>query len=317
MIKVSYSMLSSYMDCPQKFNFNYIQGLRLKKPEKPLFFGSDFHKLLQYKHKPKELKKAFTSIEETYNDMPMLFQAELGDNYIEDLKTIFEDYCEVWQDTETPIETEHEFFIPIGKYKGEEVVFHGIIDELYGDGVIGEHKTFNRTPDMGTLAMNTQVCLYAKAVELEKKEKIHRVRWNYIKSSPSEHPIWLEKSQRFSDAKSNKITPMSWRRACESKGISDKQILDKAVKYSPNISNFFFRCETELVPDMINTVWSDFKQAVKDLISRRHTNRVKHITRNCGWCKFRPICYAEFTGADTDYVISTDYTIKDRKDVSI
>lgn len=311
-MKVSYSKVSTYMSCPYQYYLSYILNLRLKKPSRPLFFGGDFHKLLQHRHDKEALRQAYSQIKETYNDMPVQFQEDLGDTYLDDLKTIFSDYQKVWKGTDKPLKTEYEFKIDLGDIAGETVIFHGIIDEVYEDK-IGEHKTFNNAPNMSTLAMNTQVCLYAKALELETGQRVERVQWDYIKSTPAKYPTWLEKSKRFSEAASNQITPFSWLRACKERGIEDLDVLSKAKQYEPNISNFFFRCTTELIPSMVNTVWSDFNKVVIDMVIRGDSNKVKHITRDCGWCDFRPICYGEFTGADVEYIKATDYIIKEDK----
>jgi hypothetical protein len=310
LIKVSYSMISCYLDCAYKHYLRYIQRLRPKKPERSLFFGKDFHKLLQFRHNKTLRIQAFKEIQQTYNDMPRIFQPELGDNYLEELKTIFSDYKKTWKDSEKPIETEHEFLLPIAKYKGEEVCFHGIIDEVYEDLVMGEHKTFSTAPGMDTLAMNMQVCLYAKAWELETGQKFVRVMWDYTKSKSSVYPIWLESSGRFSTAKNNNITPYSWIRACNARGITDLSILSQGDMYKPNISNFFFRCYIELLPQMVDSVWEDFQYTVKDVIKRGGSNKTKNIGRQCNWCGFRPICYAEFTGTDVTYILERDFEIK-------
>lgn len=311
MKKVSFSKASCYLGCPYQHFLKYIKRLRQKKPVRPLTFGKDFHTLLQFRHDKEQRTDAIKQIKKTYNDLPPLFQSELGDTYLDDLKTIFSDYRKVWKGTEKPIETEHEFLIHISNYKGEPVYFHGVIDEEYDGLVLGEHKTFKTMPSMGTLAMNMQTCLYAKARELEKGQKFVRVQWDYIRSSPSQYPIWLEKSQRLSEAKSQNITPFSWLRACDEKGINDENIRAKSTLYEPNISNFFFRCNAELLPVMVDNVWEDFKYLIRDLITRESTNRVKNIGRQCNWCDYRPICYAEFTGADINYIIETDYIIKE------
>lgn len=309
MVKVSYSRISCYLDCQQKHYYKYVEGLRAKKIARPLVFGKDFHSLLENREHADEI---FDAIEQTYYEMPSIVQAELGDCYIDDLKTIYEDYCEVWKGAVKPIETEHEFLLPIAKYKGEEVLFHGFIDEIYEDNALGEHKTFSYKPDMSLLAMNMQICLYAKAMSIESGKMPTKVRWDYIRSTPAKMPIWLEKSGRFSDASNSNITNLSWLRACKERGIKDKSILAKAKDYEPNISNYFFRCDIEILPSMADMAWNSFSEVTKEIITKGGGKRVKNISKNCAWCEYQPICYAEFTGADVDYVLSTDYEREDK-----
>jgi hypothetical protein len=310
--KVSYSRVASYMSCPQKHYFGYVEKLKPKGVARPLFFGGDFHKLLENRHKPKALAKARKAIRKEYEELTPKQQMDLGEGYLENLDDVFSDYLTVWADSEAPIETEHEFLIIIGKYRGYPVYFHGKIDEVYDDRSFGEHKTFNQMPDMGLLAMNMQAMLYAKAWELETGEAFEKVRWDYIKSTPAKHPIWLEKSGRFSEASNSGITDLSWIRACEERGIEDMDVMSKARNYEQNRANFFFRCSIAIVPEMVDSVWTDFKSTVKDLVMRSETNKTKNITRDCTWCNYRPICYAEFTGGKetAEYVKKIDYVAK-------
>jgi CRISPR/Cas system-associated exonuclease Cas4 (RecB family) len=308
LIKISYSRASCYLECPQKHYFRYIMLLRSKKIFKPLTFGKDFHTLLQHRDKTEEI---LSDIKDTYYSMNTQAQETLGDSYLDDLAEIYNDYCTVWADSEPAIETEHEFLVPLAKYKKEPVYFHGIIDEIYEDNSLGEHKTFSQMPNMSVLAMNLQVCLYAKAYQKEFGITPTKVRWDYIRSTPSKQPIWLDKSKRFSEANNSNITPMSWLRACKERGISDPVVLAKAKQYEHNIPNFFFRCTTEIVPEMINVSWDSFKLIAKDIVTRGGDNQVKNISRNCSFCEYQPICYSQFTGANTKYVIDTDYVIKE------
>lgn len=309
-ITISYSRVSSYLSCPAKHNFSYVERLTPKGIVRPLSFGTDFHKLLEHRHYPPTLESAWIGIRDAYNALDPKQQESLGDDYLLDLEEIFVDYQQIYSGEEVPIETEHEFKIQIATYQGIPVYFHGIIDEIYSDK-IADHKTFTNAPDKGIMAMNMQSMLYAKAYELESGKKVSTILWDYIKSKPAESPIWLEKSGRFSEANSSKITPMSWLRACKERGITDPEILGKAGKYQGNIQNFFFRHEVEVIPNMVDTVWDDFTNVVKDIVTRGERNKVKNITRDCTWCNYRSLCYAQFTGADVDYVKLTDYKTRE------
>ena len=314
MIKISYSRASSYLRCPYAHYLGYVRRLMLNKPVRPLMFGSNFHKLLEFRDKPEELGVELKRIEDEYYTMPSNWQTDLGENFLDDLKQIFGDYNIVYGAEVKPDVTEQRFDIPIGKYKGEPVMFTGVIDELYFKygaderTVVGEHKTFSRRPDLNTLVMNTQKCLYAKAVE-----KLHGVRpssiiWDYISSAPAEEPIWLDKSGRFSNAKSMKITPMSYERACKARGIEPDP--EQMKVYKDNVSNFFFRYPLDLPPRMVDDVYDGFVYTAKMIAKYGSKNKVKNLTRDCSWCSYRDICYAEMTGGDVEYTIEKNYTTK-------
>lgn len=282
-----------------------------------MYFGTDMHKLLELRNNKEELRDAKAIIKDTYYEMPPSWQADLGEDYIEALFTIFSDYRRLYRGTRQPQVTEKEFEIEVGIYRGEPIVFVGKIDELYlmkRNGVkqitVGEHKTFTNKPGMDILVMNPQKCLYAKAGYFLKGILPDKVKWDYIKSTPAAEPIWLEKSGRFSEASSTKITPMSWRRACKSRGITDPEILQKGERYRGNIQEFFFQVELDIDPAMVDQVWEGYLYTAKQIIRFGEKNKTCNITRDCSWCSYHDICYAEMTGGDVQYVIARDFQEK-------
>lgn len=315
---ISYSRFSTYLGCPYCHYLAYEEGWTKKKTERPLYFGSDFHRLLENRIYPDKIAETKQEITDQYYGLNGDQQAELGEDYLEGLFSIFDDYCQVWKDAPLPDVTEQEFNIPIAIYKGEDITFKGIIDELYfypdGDknGIsVGEHKTFSKMPAKDFLVMNTQKSLYAKAVEIIYGKLPKTIRWDYIRSKPADYPIWLEKSQRFSTATSQNITPYSWRRACEEHGITDEDIIATGERYSQNIPNFFFRTEMDYIPEMIDDVWDGFKYTCKDIVLHGKKNKTKNITYGCSWCGYRDICHAELTGGNVEAILEHDFERKE------
>ncbi len=285
-----------------------------------MYFGTDFHKLLELRNDPEGLKKARADIVDSFYEIPAAWQGDLGENYVEDLFTIFGDYQFLYSDLRQPQVTEQDFELEVGKCREEPIVFVGKIDELYllkRKGVktikVGEHKTFSSKPNMDVLVMNPQKCLYAKAVQFLRGILPEKVIWDYIKSTPASEPIWLEKSNRFSEAGSTKITPMSWRRACESKGITDEVALAKGERYAPNVTDFFFKVEMDIDPSMVDKVWEGYMFTAKQIIRFGGKNTTHNITRDCSWCTYRDICHAEMTGGDPEYIISKDFEERQKK----
>lgn len=313
--KFSYSRVSTYLSCPYKHYLSYERLLKETGVVRPLTFGSDIHKLLELRGKPKETAKYLKKIKEDFYTLPPNQQSKLGEDYPDDIAIIFTDYMATYQGEPLPDVTEHEFLIPMGKLKGDPIMFHGFIDEIYtGARTIGEHKSFNQRPDMGTLAMNTQVALYSKAYFLETGVKLDKVLWDYIHSTPAKSPIWLDKSKRFSEAANSNITPSSYIRAHLEHGItskSDPELIARSQRYEANNENFFFRRTMDIPQESVDSIWSDFKDAAKMILI--HPVKTKNITRDCNWCQYRPICYSELTGGDTEYIISQNYTVKEEE----
>ena len=313
---ISYSRQSTYLRCPYSHYLSYVLNLTPKKPSRPLTFGSDFHKLLEFRGDKKQCSIIIKAIREKYYEIPAAWQADLGENYVEDLKTIFMDYMKIYKDAPLPTVTEKRFELPLGNIDGEEILFIGVIDGLYEDedGVrIEEHKTFNNRPNLATLVMNTQKCLYAKAVQSIYGSLPREVIWDYIKSTPAEEPIWLEKSQKFSTAKSDKITPYSYIRAAKRRGLEKAEILQNAKAYEGNIYNYFFRVPMSFTEQMVERVWDGFKYTAQEIIRNGEKNKTMNLTRDCSWCDFFPICQAELTGGDVNYTIEKDFKQKEER----
>lgn len=313
-MNISYSRISAYLRCPYNHYLGYIRKLTPKRPSRPLHFGADFHKLLEYRGDKAQIKKELKNISDKFYDMPANWQNDLGENYPQDIETIFRDYLRVYKKHPLPDVTEQRFEIPIFKNGKEDVVFVGVIDGLYynDDGItVEEHKTFSRKPDYSTLVMNTQKCLYAHAVHVLYGELPKNVMWDYIKSTPANEPIWLEKSQRFSTAKSEQITPYSVLRAASKRGLEKTDVKDLLQLYKPNIQNFFFRVTLDFVPEMVNKVWNDFLRTATEICKYGENNTTMNMTRDCSWCNFYSICYAQMTTNDSDsinYIIEHDFT---------
>lgn len=319
---ISYSRESSYLRCPYLHYLRYIEGLESIKPARPLYFGSDFHKLLEVRKDPERVKAEWRRMKEEFYRMPGSWQSELGENYPFDLKVIFQDYQQMWKGTPLPKVTEKPFELNIGYYRNEDIIFVGVIDELYkyidkSSGKksieIGEHKTFSRPPDMNTLVMNTQKSLYCKAAQMIWGILPRAVRWDYIKSTPAKSPIWLAKSEKFSTAKSQDITPASWRRACKERGITDPSILEQGDLYKGNENNFFFRVQQDVYPQMVESVFEGFVYTCKDIVRRGQENTTKNITKDCAWCTYRNICMAEMSGGDRAYVVEKEFTTQEQR----
>ena len=323
-MNISYSRVASYMSCPYAHYLGYELGVRSAKPQRPLYFGTDFHKLLEVRNDEKALSEAKEAIKDTYYEIPPQWQSELGPDYLEELFSIFSDYCDIYRDAPIPSITEQEFELPMFEFRGEPYLFKGKIDEVYkrksratGEKFlkVGEHKTFNRRPDNNTLVMNIQKNLYAKAVHILYGILPKSVIWDYIHSKPAPQPIWLERSKRFSEAKSQQITPYSWLRACKEHSITDKKVLARAEEFRGNVPAFFFRVEQEYDPIMVEETWRGFKFQAHLIAKYGHKNKTKNMTRNCSFCQYRDICYTQLTGGNLDHLMERSYEVKPRPDI--
>lgn len=320
---MSYTRISKYLRCPFSHYLTYVEKLVPKSPSRSLQFGKDFHTLLEHRGDTKEqLKQVFKELKITYDNYPEWFQEVLGETYVKDLKTIFNDYRKRYKDADVPNSTEFEFNIDLGESElGEKIIFNGFIDGLYFDEsntpneytVIEEHKTFYQKPDPVTLLFSTQKHLYAKAVELTFGAMPAGILWDYIKNVPAAEPFIL-KSGKFSEAKNANVTPYSWRRACKKAGFDDKEYINRGKElYDKNISNYFFREYQPFNKDMVDKTFEDFKSVAIDVVNNGDGKKVKNCTKDCSWCEYKPICRAEFNGDDIMAVVDREFTERGKR----
>ncbi len=324
-MNISYSRVASYLNCPYAHYLNYEIGVIPNKPQRPLYFGRDFHKLLEVRGDKKSVRGCQVIIQDTYYNLSPQHQNELGPDYLENLFSIFQDYCTVYENAPLPTVTEQEFEIPIFEYEGEPYLFKGKIDELYkrknrktGERYIkiGEHKTFSRKPDNNTLVMNVQKNLYAKAIQILTGILPKTVIWDYICSSPAPTPIWLESSKRFSQTKSTQITPFSYLRACKELNIDiNDSVLEMADSYKGNIPNYFFRVEQDFIPAMVESTWNDFLFQANLIAKYGHKNKTKNMSYHCSFCQYHDICYTQLTEGNLKYLMIKDFKIVPREDI--
>lgn len=323
-MNISYSRVQAYLSCPYSHYLQYEIGVYAKKPQRPLYFGSDFHRLLELRLDPEELEAAKQEITDTYYEIPAHWQSDLGENYLENLFSIFEDYCKIYANDKTPQITEHEFCLPMFTHKAEPYFFKGKIDEIYKRRdsqtkekyiIIGEHKTFSKRPSLSSLTMNTQKNLYAKAVQLIFGILPRSVIWDYICSRAALEPIWLTKSKRFSIGKSQQITPFSWVRACETYNIKNPAVLAQSKMFTDNINNFFFRIEQGYENETVDQIWQEFQFQARLIARYGGKNKTKHLTWQCNSCSYYDLCYTELTGRGRETLMLNNYVVKSRTDV--
>ena len=89
-----------------------------------------------------------------------------------------------------------------------------------------------------------------------------------------------------------------------------EEIASNCSEVFHQFNNFFFRYPLDLPPRMVDDVYDGFVYTAKMIAKYGSKNKVKNLTRDCSWCSYRDICYAEMTGGDVEYTIEKNYTTK-------
>lgn len=170
---LSVSQVQSYLFCPLKYRFQYLD--KITPPWRPaaLAFGSSIHSAIEWFHRerkagrdptPEKVGDIFAADWFAQNLEPIVFPArESKEILAEKGKELVRLYAEEAAAT-APLLTEDRFEIDLVDPETGEVLdvrLRGVIDLVEADGTLVEIKTAARTFDVGTLERHLQLSTYA------------------------------------------------------------------------------------------------------------------------------------------------------------
>ena len=158
--------LKTFLECPRKFQFTYIDQIPVPTPS-PLAFGKTIHEVIESIHLDGlwEESKAFSLFrslwERRQREEPILFTDQTPEKYEKLAEKILSGYIRRQKELPPPLLVEFEFSIPFG-----EVQLHGFIDQIREEGeglVIVDLKSDKSKPSRAELDMDLQFTIYAFA----------------------------------------------------------------------------------------------------------------------------------------------------------
>ncbi|MEK7142666.1 MAG: PD-(D/E)XK nuclease family protein [Patescibacteria group bacterium] len=166
-MRISYSALDTFNRCPKKYQFQYLERVRV--PEKPeLFFGSLIHEVVQLALKKDPI---LPPIEELLAFYKSKWQEEIFSSAAE-AKQYFawgENMIRHFHSSHKPglrniVAVEKRFLIPLGDHQ-----LSGMIDRVdklpFGAFEVIDYKTSKQLPSKENIDQDKQLCMYHLAVE--------------------------------------------------------------------------------------------------------------------------------------------------------
>lgn len=168
-MRISYSTLDTYQNCPLKYKFREIN--KIKEPKsKEAVFGTLIHSVLKYVHTPALLAP---SIEQALDYFAKGWNSEVYGNEMEERAaftqgvSIIQNYLAHNKPADyTIIDLESRFAIEIGNEETGKHIVSGIIDRIdkTGDGYeIIDYKTTRKMPSQDKVDNDIQLSIYLKA----------------------------------------------------------------------------------------------------------------------------------------------------------
>lgn len=313
-IKVSQSKVKNRRHCAQAFCFKYVEYLIRNKVKRPFQFGNMVHDMLEANANGKD---PFKVLKKIGLDKANLFAAEreMYGEIVEDVGDIMTEYLDYWGDD--PLK----FIKRKGKFgehlfeldHGDQITITGKIDMLVRTrnklSWVGEHKTFKQVWNDDHRWRDIQSCIYIRVVEILGMLTPDGMMWNYIKSKAPTRPMIL-KAGTLSTKKIDSL-PSVVIKTIRKHGLKVKDYPDLIDTAEANRSTYFMRDYTPRNDDVIDSVFEDFLATARDIADNPKPMPVKNIGRHCDWCDFEPLCRAELTDGDVDFLKEREYHVKE------
>lgn len=318
----SASRIGTYLACPRRYKYNYIDNLTPKHEATALTLGRLAHKGMEYAFG--SCQKGLT-IEESAHEGRSAIASMCDDEELrEQARTVFDlawvgfhpERYDVYVLDGQPL-LEHEFNVPFPpRLEGyDSDVLHGFIDAVLiekdtGNAYVVDYKFRKRFADADDNMLNLQNLIYAYAMKYQGIDVVGTMLWeckNYPMATPR-----INKDGTLSRAKiactwdayaayaiSKGLNPMEYSEEMEPK-LRDVEWTRVTVDYTPD----------EAIHNAIHNVVCP---AVTDIKEGRalypHVN-----TWTCRGCDYNPLCTGELRGYDTDAWIGDDGIYERRTD---
>lgn len=174
MLPLSVSRVQTYLFCPLKYRFQYIDGIPAPWRPSALIFGTSVHAAVEWFHRqrlagksptPDQVANTFSADWFAQNLEPVVYSAkETKEELAAKGAELVRQYIELADGRSAPLLTEDRFEIDLVDPETGEILdvrLRGIIDLVEADGTLVELKTAARTFDTGSLERHLQLSTYA------------------------------------------------------------------------------------------------------------------------------------------------------------
>lgn len=335
---VSVSQLQTFMSCPKKWAYNYIDNLKPRVERSYLTVGKLCHTGMQHamKHKLEFSNTPGYYREHSLDQGLFAMRSEFGEyiladsflpEEIPDLEQILTDaeavFTQAWWEFNPDRwdvvsvnglpALELHFLIPCPGSKG----LHGYIDAILRDRTTGDiwctdYKFRKSLADDAEEAYNIQNAVYCKACEKMGIVITGTMTWQHC-NTPAAQPT-LNKNGAMSRAKI-KTTWEVYERALYSAGLDPKFYYEEMI---PKLGEIEWYKETHEYRNAltVQNIWDNVvvpnSYAIKTARTPKAKNRPSMYPWNCKMCQYQSLCQAEFRGYDTEYIKMTEYTLRQR-----
>ena len=315
--KISHSKAKVGRRCQMAYYYKYMMRLREKAKSRPLMIGSLVHESIESYIKTGSYLGKFKEFrEQTFTKLNVEEQA-LNADIIDLCKMLVRGWVNRWNNG--PYEmvwVEKEFEVEVAP----GIVLVGKIDGRCREKAtrrewLIEHKTCKRMPDEIIRMIDVQTPLYTSVLPDIGEEPVVGVVWDYVRTKMPAVPELL-KSGGLSARKGIDTLPEIFLREINRHGLNPDAYRDTIQ--SLNDESFYRR-----IP--YNVSKSQTKRLREELIITANylqeletkDDWCRNLTRDCSWCSYKDLCYAELRGDDTSYLLKHSFEVRNEEKVKV
>jgi hypothetical protein len=317
---VSNSKLKTWRRCRKQFHYKY--GLKLKPKTKstPLVRGSILHDMIEAHIEGKDpwipFKKAKTDLAKL-----KIMKEELAyyNELLDEVRRLMVGYLAFYE--KDPIrytslkgkKAEHYFKVKLT----ESIWLEGYIDS-FGQtkdrlNWLVEHKSHKQIPQGDLKYSDIQGALYVWVCQKIGLPEPDGVIWNYIKAKGPAIPELLKNGELSKRANADTIWPV-YLESIKKHGLNPKDYKDMKLALENKEQDFFTRKLLPVNKTIVNTLVEDAKKTAREIKRKGNKDQTRNIDKHCEWCDYYNLCQAELRGLDTDFIIKTNFDVRDKNE---
>lgn len=312
--KISHSKAKTARRCPKAYYYKYIRRLNKKVKSRPLLIGSLVHESIESYIKTGSYLGKFKEFQDKiFSGLPAEERA-LNSDIVPMCKTLIRGWVNRWNELGWEmlwVEKEFEVEVAPG------VIFIGKMDgkarDPQGRLWLYEHKTCKKMPDELVRMYDVQTPLYLSIEEEIGEKPSVGVVWDYIRTKMPAVPE-MTKTGGLSTRKNIDTLPEVYAREVKKQGLSLSGYRDIIDGLKANEQSFYRRIQYNVSPQQSLNLREELLITVnyiQDLTKRGEFPC--NLTRDCGWCDYKDLCYAELRGDDTSFLLNYDFEVRDEK----
>lgn len=328
---VGQSKVKTWRNCRRAFDWKYVQNLQRRRVKRPFMFGKIVHRMVEAYGQEEDPMDVLGEIE--FADQKLFTaEREMYGDIIADIGLIMEEYFRYHHDglrmLPVPDESgalrfaEHEFAVPLEELvaRADRARVRGIIFKGQVDGFgktpnklrwLVEHKTHDNMPGEEERWRSVQAIVYRKAaLHLGWVPALDGVCWNYIRSKAPTIPHVIKDGSRLSNQQIVTL-PSVVRKTLRDAKLKIEDHVDHIRAAEASRDQYFHRVYSPVSSVVADNIFGGFVESACEMRDSAGKRRDQNVGRHCSWCDYEPLCRAELTGGDVDFVKQGEYTVED------